>query len=749
VFISFSHEDEALLTEFKTHLVPYERTFVLDAWSDERIRAGEVGDDVIQEAMADACVAVCLVSRAFLASGYIREHELPYLTQARRDGKLELTALYLGASGIGDPRVGLAHELLQYQGLNQPEEYVEAAAGNARKDILTRAARELADLVARRSAPGRPRVERDLPELWIRYTKAGASWVAKLSHDGQELRLPQRTFDFAPLLREWAHDGPALLEGTAFSDRLGAALLGTDERELQDVLRALHRLPAAQPVAPARNPVRVRLALADAALAGLPWTRASHGGRRLGDDGWRVELVPPAGAGERTVDLRLPCPLLALVPPSPHESAHVRYLREIVHDAMPTFPDGLCVVRDLPEFEHKVWRVRPSIVVYFGPAERHDDELRLPLGAGGVPLAALREAWREHAPKVVCATVFTERRLDLGASFGELAGDVPVVVSQAWWHDAAPALASAQRFVKGLLDGAEPAPLAYEAGLGTVAVWSTARHFRTHRTQPIKQALTDLLLDRRAQKNEAVGAVDELLQQDGRRVCALVAHGDAGNLTERFGAAVYEHLTRTRDEQLAPKRIPVEWHDLREATAAEIESRLQFGLGLDPRQRLVDGLRAKLPRVSGKRPMLHLDFAVVRDSDDKLLPAWVEFCRERLAAQCPPALRVLATFVAELPGDRHPAFQARVKDLRRTLGFANSAFRLEAVAPLGQVDDADLSDYLTRPGFSSCPDKLVAEVAELVVARTGGHFEQVVALLREAEETTYLAVLDRLRAETA
>jgi hypothetical protein len=65
------------------------------------------------------------------------------------------------------------------------------------------------------------------------------------------------------------------------------------------------------------------------------------------------------------------------------------------------------------------------------------------------------------------------------------------------------------------------------------------------------------------------------------------------------------------------------------------------------------------------------------------------------------------------------------------------------------VSANDLADFLDRRGNSSCPDDLIAEMPELIVRDTGGHFEQTLALIEEAERRSWYALYDDLRARGA
>jgi hypothetical protein len=86
IFISYNHKDESFKDELVTHLnILQEAAGLIEVWDDQRIGAGAAWEAEIDAAMAEAAVAIFLISANFLTSSFILKKEVPTLLERRRE----------------------------------------------------------------------------------------------------------------------------------------------------------------------------------------------------------------------------------------------------------------------------------------------------------------------------------------------------------------------------------------------------------------------------------------------------------------------------------------------------------------------------------------------------------------------------------------------------------------------------------------------------------------------------------------
>jgi hypothetical protein len=406
----------------------------------------------------------------------------------------------------------------------------------------------------------------------------------------------------------------------------------------------------------------------------------------------------------------------------------------------------------------QVWqRRRPGIVYYYGPAESDGTTLTLPLdGPQGAidrrPVATLSRVWGVQPPQLLLCN-FVGAPVSPGTALGSL--QLPLIISQSS-VDAREARRAALAWLHAVLEGAEdtdPVWALHQHGLPTAVAWGAYGTWRTRTTnEPPGDKLAHLLLNRKMQRALGHTAVSELVRDGERRLCCVLAYGAEGNLVELFAEQLYEHLRRNTREVAQVRRLPLPLPALASFEVSQLEFEVRRQLGLGDREALGTALAERKPRGPGRaRPVLLLDWGTRgTTSDNRLrisaLEAWLTFCCQHLAAQCPKDLRLISCLAFEIDQERHPALEDTVQQLRAEARFRNRTFRLELLPRLDQIEANDLADFLNGPGNSSCPDDLLLVMPELIVKATGGQFQATVQLIEQAERTDWYELHDELLA---
>lgn len=83
IFISYSHKDKRWFELLKIQLGALMVEGLFNVWSDQSIQAGEDWYAKILQGIAEARVAILLISADFLTSDFVRKEEIPRLLQRR------------------------------------------------------------------------------------------------------------------------------------------------------------------------------------------------------------------------------------------------------------------------------------------------------------------------------------------------------------------------------------------------------------------------------------------------------------------------------------------------------------------------------------------------------------------------------------------------------------------------------------------------------------------------------------------
>ena len=752
VFVNYSHKDEKFLQAFRVHLKPWEEKDLLALWSDQRIEPNQDWQQEIQQALESTAVAVLLISPDFLASDYIRQHELPLLLRGCEEGHIALTCLYLRHSVVEDddavPKVELSSgqsisiKLSKYQGFNNPQAVVEELDINGRNKLYAKASSELKNLVARQvRKTARPPSDKRL-ELTVQLELQGGQLTRSYFH--QYGRIPQHRSSWrTPSSNE---PGPALFE-TLFGQ--------------QDQYKKVLSILFDSDVPPIRHPVRIRIQTNASNLAELPWVNTTWEDRSLFQNGWTFELTAPQLQDTATdfsdILLKAPCPVLMIAPGTESESHH-RALEERLKHAWPFYHDPPQWVGSWEALENAWQRRRPRIVYYYGPAEHDGKTLHLLLDTnrGGTdkrPAVELAQIWGSDPPQIVFFN-FVGDRVSTGTALSGL--PAPLVITQNG-TDPGEARRTALQWFHSVLEGGEetdPVWALHQHGLADAVAWGAYGTWRTRTAnEPAKDTIARLLLDRKAQRALGHTAVNELVRDGDRRLCCLLAYGAEGNLVELFAEQLFEHLRRNAKEVAQVYRIPMRLPTSQFFDVAKIAFEVRRALGLSDRESFGTALAARKPRGPGRaRPVFLLDWGVRGTTQDNrlsitALEAWLAFCSQQLSTECPKDIRLVSCLSVQIAKERHDTLEQTVKNLRADPRFRDRAFRLELLLPLEQIEASDLADFLDGRGNSFCPDDLISLMPELIVKKTNGQFSDIVDLVEQAERVGWYTLRDELVTE--
>jgi hypothetical protein len=145
VFISYSHRDRKWLDKLQTVLEPLVRSEGIDIWDDTRIQPGSDWRPQIAQAIAQARVAILLVSANFLASDFIVDEELPLIWEARKDG---LTILWVAVSASLYDKTALK----DIQAANDPSKPLDTLSRPQQQQALVDIAKKIDQAMTTNSA---------------------------------------------------------------------------------------------------------------------------------------------------------------------------------------------------------------------------------------------------------------------------------------------------------------------------------------------------------------------------------------------------------------------------------------------------------------------------------------------------------------------------------------------------------------------------------------------------------------------
>ena len=632
--------------------------------------------------------------------------------------------------------------------------------------------------------------------------------TVRLARDGATLRWSHHLGDRA--LHEGAEPWAALGKDLRIDDAIGldavARLLDRGDgkellaqlslRRLTDVGEILFRTllgppevwEAVLPVAfgqpegtrppPTFDALRVRVVTTDPDLLGMPWRLASWQGKRLVEGllPWTFEV---SALPDPRLSVHFPHPARVLVlAPGKVEGLrdleadqHVAELQEAVSAVSPVYKDGAYfrLVKNDGDLFAALRGMRPHVVYYYGHAEVLGGLAALTLaGPDGQKRLLIMDDFKRRMESLPLA-VFVNGCMS-GASGWHSAGhklspEVPVVVANrttSWTGNAGPAaIRWLQELLRGdrdpvaLLDTLDPTGMTRDFQWATTIVHTGYLTWTAGEADDEPRAPVGLRLDRKSQRNAALGQVTSLVQGKSKRVEVMVAYGEPGNHVEQVGDQLVDYLETHARQSVRAKRLVLRFPDVRAELVQGLEDELRRALGVGAHDDLQYAVRRFLPRPDASRatPLLWIDWGTFAHADDTregLQPPldalerseWLELCSKTLVDACPAECRIVSFLATEIA----PGAGAALKDEIETHGFdlVSDAFGCQLLPELLGLSVMDILEYLRDPRNTKCPPgNIPQQMAKLLHQATRGNYQDTVALIHKAEATTWM----RLRAE--
>ncbi len=739
-----------------------------------------------------------LISQDFLASDFIHREELPRIVARAEARELTLIPVFLSPSGVDDLEVSYPDaatggerrvRLTKYQGYGTPARPLADLTWSNRERTYARLVHRLKQLEGRpveveprraRAAGMRATVAeparayeltielaRDGGSLALRYHLPGREPIAAAEADWEDVAAR-----LEPIREVVDRGDPAAVESLIAGAAAGCGqvlfrtLFGPVER-WEPVLRALFARPPGTPRPnPAFAPVRLRICTAEPLLLAQPWRLAAYRGRLLAGDGW---VIATSGAVDPVADVTTTAPSSVLIvapeaggAPDP---GHAEAIADLLQQVWPTGrePGYLRTARTRRQLEGALRGMRPHVLYVYARGETARGRPGLVLdGDGGEDRLPFEDFGRlfaraGHRPAVLYWNVAP-------AAPPVLEG-VPLLVRRRLPEWQAESTTHAATWLKRWLgQGLDPvAALHPEAGDATSPSVETATlavhaDYRTWKTAtfrlPSEELKPRLRLDRDKQKALVRKHLAELARSDTRRVMALVAYAAPKNSIASLREQLRDYL-----EIEAADLAEIDWPRLqfpgvRSDLRRDLEHELALQLQAEANEPVAHLLRRLAPTVtgSGKRAILWLDWGTCgKGHQPPLSPQqlgdWLRFSSEYLGTRCPDDLRVVSYLAIEVKGAKHKRLARALQAERRQPWNRRREFRLSVLPPLGEVPEDELLDFLEDPDNSSCEAAIQPEVAERVIAATGGKFDATIALMEEAEKGSWYDLLARLRRE--
>ncbi len=803
VFVSYSHQDQDALKQLQRFMDPLEKRKIIEYWDDNKLKGGDDWRKIIDQALEGATAAVLLISQDFMNSDFIYETEMPRILARADAGVLTVLPVFLSAAlsldfkytdKMGVERVRRIDD--KYQSYGTPDKpLLEYKQRETAFKKLSERLFELTDTPAEPPPEPPPRNISARPATHIVSYEPSREYQLTVQLQRQGDTLQTRYFlpsglDIPGPERSWSSVEKAVepicmgLDMTDEKAIMGALeqsahnwgqilfeiLFGPDP-EWEQIMRTLfHKGDGSRPN-PTYAPARLRIFTELPLLLGLPWRLAAWNNYRLAvTPGWELATTG-VSVPEDSVLTTAPCNVLIVAARSgarenETDLDHTKAIIDVLQQVWSTRErDFVRVAHTRAELRHALGGMNPHLVYVYGKGTVTTDGPALLLDGDGCAdpfsLTELARLLEPARPGLVYLNVagFTEPGLTPGQIMAQVA---PLVVWRRLSCRTPDRTSLAVAWLRRWLQKREDPVVTLhavtrESGSAEAMTLAVHARYRVWNTQKprqsnLQEAIAHLVLNRDEQKALVDKHLSELVGSDRRRVMALVAYAEPGNMI----GSLHEQLQYYLDIKIADL-AEINWRHLqfplsRDNLRSDLEYELRLQLEAhhdEPNGHLI---RRHAPRVAGfgKRGVLWLNWGVFGSAencqallDSVQLGDWLRFSSEVLSNQCPEDLRVVSYLAVELKN-----YQVLEEELDRQSWepwCRLPSFWLSELPPLGKVTKRHLYHYLVDN--SKCDPNIQEEIAGRLINETHGEFEKVADLIKEAQSGSWYDLLETLRSK--
>lgn len=143
IFISYSHKDNDWLELVQKNLKVLKTiNYDFDLWDDTKIKSGDKWKDEIEKALANAGIAILIISTDFLASDFIINDELPTLLKNAEDNGTRILPLIIGTCLFSDHP-----SLSEFQSINPPNSPLNSLSKPEIEKFLVKLAKDVKEIL--------------------------------------------------------------------------------------------------------------------------------------------------------------------------------------------------------------------------------------------------------------------------------------------------------------------------------------------------------------------------------------------------------------------------------------------------------------------------------------------------------------------------------------------------------------------------------------------------------------------------